>query len=223
MHTSGPDVLKALVRSTAVLVCVLTLASCTSGDSGAEASNPCGISPASEEAALVREVLGTQDFTTKAYGNTSLLVDKMERALPKVPKTGMFYTNACGYSVGGERHDAGATLLAGWLRRTSAPPSFPDDVSYEVNGARGVVRRNGDSTLLVPCDMPGDLRAQSQQAWLTADITYKSTPSRLDADQAARDRRMTLTYLMARRVTQALGCENKPLEKPPVVKPLPTP
>ncbi|MDD9382711.1 hypothetical protein M8Z33_39960 [Streptomyces sp. ZAF1911] len=28
----------------------------------------------------------------------------------------------------------------------------------------------------------------------------------------------TLTYLMARRVTDALGCENKPLEQAPAVK-----
>ncbi|MFD7914611.1 hypothetical protein ACFV30_28475 [Streptomyces sp. NPDC059752] len=42
-------------------------------------------------------------------------------------------------------------------------------------------------------------------------------------DQAGKDRRMTLTYLMTRRVTDALGCENEPLEKPPVVKPLPAP
>ncbi|MFE4262195.1 hypothetical protein [Streptomyces sp. NPDC056883] len=32
-----------------------------------------------------------------------------------------------------------------------------------------------------------------------------------------RDRQTTLTYLMARRVTDALGCENKPLEQAPAV------
>ncbi|MER5482669.1 hypothetical protein ABT024_05545 [Streptomyces sp. NPDC002812] len=38
------------------------------------------------------------------------------------------------------------------------------------------------------------------------------------ADRAARDRQTTLTYLMARRVTDAPGCENKPLEQAPAVK-----
>lgn len=32
------------------------------------------------------------------------------------------------------------------------------------------------------------------------------------------DRQTILTYLMARRVTDALGCENKPLEQAPAVK-----
>ncbi|MCY0959058.1 hypothetical protein [Streptomyces sp. H27-H5] len=201
---------------------MLMLASCTSGGSGAEAANPCGISPSSEEAALVREVLGAEDFATKTYGDTNLLVGKMERALPTIPQRESFYTNACGYSTDGEQSKAGVTFLAGWSLRTSTLPSFPKDVSYELNGARGVARNSG-SMLLVPCDMPGELNAQSQKVWLTADTTYSFSPSRPDVDQATRDQRMTLAYLMTRRVTEALGCENKPLAKPPVVRPLPTP
>ncbi|MFD3697077.1 hypothetical protein ACFWUZ_13135 [Streptomyces sp. NPDC058646] len=221
MRTSDPDVLKAVVRSTTAFVCVLVLASCTSGGSRTETANPCGISPSSEEEALVREVLGTEDFATKAYGDTGWLVDKMERALPVMrPEKHSFYTNACGYSVKDEQRDVRMTFLAGWFVRTSAVPSFPDDVSYSLNGARGTA--SGDrTTLLVQCDMPGELRAQSQNVWLTADTSFTSSPSRTVADQAAKDRRMTLTYLMARRVTEALGCENEPLAQPPVVKPLP--
>ncbi|MCJ1677231.1 hypothetical protein MTF65_07735 [Streptomyces sp. APSN-46.1] len=222
MRTSGPDMRKAFAGSALALLCVVTLASCTSDDSASKSADPCGISPSSEEESLVREVLGKEDFATKAYGSTSVLVDKMERALPKMPKRDMFYTNACGYSVGGEQGDSGVTFLAGWFLRTSELPSFPNDVSYELNGARGVAR-SGSSTLLVPCDLPGELGAQSQKVWLTADTTYRFSPSRPDVNQATRDQRMTLTYLMARRITEALGCENKPLEQAPVVKPLPSP
>ncbi|WP_407839084.1 hypothetical protein ACE1OC_26340 [Streptomyces sp. DSM 116496] len=50
----------------------------------------------------------------------------------------------------------------------------------------------------------------------TFEHTISSTATA--ADQAARDRQTTLTYLMARRVTDALGCENKPLEQAPAVK-----
>ncbi|MFB7465895.1 hypothetical protein ACFCZ1_20765 [Streptomyces sp. NPDC056224] len=222
MRTSGPDVRKAFAGSTLALLCVVALASCTADDSASKSADVCGISPSSEEESLVREVLGKEDFVTKAYGSTSVLVDKMERALPNMPKRDMFYTNACGYSVGGEQGDSGVTFLAGWFLRTSELPSFPNDVSYEVNGVRGVAR-SSSSTLLVPCDLPGELRAQSQKVWLTADTTFTFSPSRPDADQAAQERRMTFTYLMARRITDALGCENKPLEKPPVVKPAPSP
>ncbi|MFJ3519929.1 hypothetical protein [Streptomyces sp. NPDC090131] len=77
--------------------------------------------------------------------------------------------------------------------------------------------------LFVQCDLPGDLDAPSKSAWLYAKASYTVNIGRTDIDQAARDRQSALTYLMARRVTDALGCENKPLEKPPVVKPLATP
>ncbi|MFJ4774927.1 hypothetical protein [Streptomyces sp. NPDC088762] len=200
---------------------MLMLASCASGELDEKAADPCGISPSSEEEALVRELLGTEAFETKAYGTTSKLVDKFKRALPVLrPEKHIFYTNACGYSTDDEQGDARMTFVPGWFLRASEVPSFPGDVSYDLNGARGVT--SGTRTaLFVPCDMPGELGSQSQKAWLTADITF--TPSRPDADQAAQGRRMTLAYLMARRVTDALGCENEPLAKPPVVKPLPTP
>ncbi|CAM5447076.1 hypothetical protein SAVIM338S_02727 [Streptomyces avidinii] len=222
MRTFGPDVRKAFSGSALALLCAVTLASCTSNDSASKSADACGLSQSSEEESLVREVLGTEDFATRAYGSTSVLADKMRRALPNVADKERFYTNACGYSVGGEPREAGVTFLSGWFLRTAAPPSFPADVSYDVSGTRGVAR-NSDSTLYVACDMPGEFRAQSQKVWLTADTTYTFNPSRPDADQSIHDRRMALTYLMARRITEALGCENKPLEQPPVVKPLPTP
>ncbi|MFJ3965485.1 hypothetical protein [Streptomyces sp. NPDC090036] len=77
--------------------------------------------------------------------------------------------------------------------------------------------------LFVQCDLPGDLDAPSKSAWLCANGSYTVNIGRTDIDRAAEDRQTALTYLMARRVTDALGCENKPLEKPPVVKPLPAP
>ncbi|WP_371615960.1 hypothetical protein [Streptomyces sp. NBC_00454] len=219
MRTSGRDVLKVLVRSTAALVCVLALASCSSGNSEAKAANPCGISPTSEEAALVRELLGTENFETKSYRTTSRLVDEFGRALPNLsPDKHIFYTHACEYGT----DDARMTFAPGWFLRAAEVPSFPGESTYSLNGARGVTS-NSRSTLLVQCDMPGELRAQSQKVWLTSDTSYTFSPSRPDADQGARDRRMTLTYLMAQRIAEALGCENKPLEQPPVVKPLPTP
>ncbi|MEU3062030.1 hypothetical protein [Streptomyces subrutilus] len=212
---------KALARSTTALLGVLLLASCTSGGSEARSANPCGIGTASQEEALVREVLGSQDFTTKDYGSTSGFVDEAKRALPVLrPEKHTFYTNVCGYGTADERGAGGMTFLAGWLLRTSGAPSSPGDVPYALNGVRGVAS-DSRSTLLVPCDMPGDLREQSQKVWLTGDLTFGQ--SRPATDQAAKDRRMTLAYLMTRRVADALGCENKPLEKAPVVKPAPTP
>ncbi|MFD7262450.1 hypothetical protein [Streptomyces sp. NPDC059874] len=222
MHTSGPDALKILGRSTAAFVCVLMLAACTSGGSEAEAVNPCGISASSEEDALIREILATEDFETKAYKSTSELVDKVKRALPSMrPGKNSYFNAACRYGVEDQDRTVTATFSFGWSpRELPGPPS--SGVSYELNGARGVTS-GSDSTLLVQCDMPGELGAQSRNVWFSAEAYFSFMPAGPGVDQSGKDRQMTLTYLMARRVTEALGCENKPLDKPPVVKPLPSP
>ncbi|MFB6478565.1 hypothetical protein ACFCXF_08825 [Streptomyces virginiae] len=223
MHTSSRDVIKTLGRSAAALVCVAALASCTSGDSEAEA-DLCGISASSEEEALVREILGTADFETKTYKSKSVLADKVKRALPGMrPGKNSYFNAACRYRVEDEHRAVSATFSFGWSPRV--PPGPPSNgVSYELDGASGVTSES-NSTLLVQCDLPGELGAQSRNVWFSADAYFSFMPATGTGvvDQAGKDRRMTLTYLMTRRVTDALGCENKPLEKPPVVKPLPTP
>lgn len=220
MHTSGRDVARTLGRSTAALVCVLTLASCTSDDSDAEAANLCGITASSEEGTLMREVLGAKEFQTKVYTPTDKLLDMSERALPVIrPEKTRFFTNVCGYGTGDEQQDFRMTFLTGWSLRASQAP-LNNGVSYELNGAQGLAT-DSRSRLLVQCDMPGELGEQSRKVWLTGDANF--APSRPDVDQATKDRRMALTYLMTRRVTEALGCENKPLEQAPVVKSSPTP
>ncbi|MFF5488915.1 hypothetical protein ACFY7Y_38545 [Streptomyces virginiae] len=215
--------IKTLGRSAAALVCVAALASCTSGEPEAKA-DLCGIGAASEEEALVREILGTADFETKTHRSESVLADKVKQALPGMrPGKNSYFNTACSYRVEDERRAVSATFSFGWSPRV--PPGPPSDgVSYELNGASGVTS-GSSSTLLVQCDLPGELGAQSRNVWFSGDAYFSSMPATGTdpVDQAGKDRRMTLTYLMTRRVTDALGCENKPLEKPPVVKPLPTP
>ncbi|MEU9798291.1 hypothetical protein [Streptomyces sp. NPDC051000] len=222
MHISSRDVIRALGRSTAALVCVLALASCTSGDSEAEAANLCGISASSEEEGLVREILTTEDFETKAYKSTNALVDKTTWAVQHMrPGKDSYFTAACRYELDDRQRGAYAIFSFGWSpRATSDALTSPGSASYAWNGAGGVASDIG-ATLLVQCDLPGELGAQSKNVRLSADVMFSFRPSRPVADQAAKDQRMTLTYLMTRRVTEALGCENKPLAKPPVVKPLP--
>ncbi|WP_159041243.1 hypothetical protein [Streptomyces sp. WM4235] len=224
MRTSSRDVMKTLGRSTAALVCVLSLASCTSGDSEAEAANPCGISASSEEEALVRGILATEDFETKAYKSTSALVDKTKWAVQRMrPGKDSYFNAACRYEMDDRQRGAYAIFSFGWSpRATSDVPVSPSSASYAWNGAGGVASDSG-ATLLVQCDLPGELGAQSRNVRLSADAMFSFRPSRPVADQATKDQRMTLTYLMTRRVTEALGCENKPLAKAPVVKPLSTP
>ncbi|WP_438314036.1 hypothetical protein ACSHWO_21935 [Streptomyces sp. HUAS TT3] len=215
---------KTLRRSTAALLCALTLASCDSGDADEKAANLCGTPSSSEETVLLRQVLQTEGFTTKAYKPTDELVKKLERDLRSMPpERQTYYHLTCAFQADTDTRLARASFSFAWAPR-SAPqqPWFAGNVSYDVNGARGVAD-NTKARLLVQCDMPGDLAAQSQKAYLSADVSYTFMDFEPDESQAATDRKMALTALMTRRVNEALGCGNKPLEKSPVVKPLPTP
>ncbi|WP_327168125.1 hypothetical protein [Streptomyces subrutilus] len=97
-----------------------------------------------------------------------------------------------------------------------------ESVAFDVNGIPGETNDIA-SRLFVPCDLPDPLRELSDKVWLRADTSYSVNIRRPKGDQTSKDRQTAFAYLMTRRVTEALGCENKPLEKAPVVKPAPTP
>ncbi|MFD3657426.1 hypothetical protein [Streptomyces sp. NPDC058620] len=72
------------------------------------------------------------------------------------------------------------------------------------------------------CALPGGLDKLSQQNLLVAQVAntaYVGTAVKQDV----RDRQIRFLYLMARHATDALGCENEPLKKAPVVKGYETP
>lgn len=71
--------------------------------------------------------------------------------------------------------------------------------------------------LHVPCDLGGELSEPSRKAVLRADASLTVNRGK-DVDQEMKARQLSFLYLMTREVTEALGCENKPLVKDPVVK-----
>ncbi|MGW4685973.1 hypothetical protein ACWEPM_13870 [Streptomyces sp. NPDC004244] len=217
--------LKTLGRSTAALLCVLMLASCDSGDSEVNTEHPCGIAPSSEEEVLLQGILRAEGFETEIRNLTSRVAAKLEGQLREMgPERETLPRYTCSYWPGGQKGRERVTFGFGWVPRASKDAERPlaKGVLFEVNGALG--QANDTYTRLhVQCDMPGELGEKSKSAWLYANASYTVNIARTDLDQAARDRQTVLTYLMTRRVTDALGCENKPLEKSPVVKPLPTP
>lgn len=225
MRTSGPDVLKFLGRSTAALLCVLMLASCDSGEPEAKSDHPCDVAPASEEEALLQEILRADGFKPFIMSSTKRAVEHLERNLLAIgPQERTLPQYTCAYRPAPETGVERATFGFGWVPRTSGDvkPSLPKGVPYGANGAFGETN-DFITKLYVECAMPGELDEPSKSAWFYADASYTINIGKPELDQAARDRQTTLTYLMARRVTEALGCENKPLERPPVVKPLPSP
>lgn len=217
--------IKTLGRSTAALVCVLTLASCTSGDSEAKVDHLCEVVGSSQEGELLREILRTDTFVTEVQNRTGRLTEKLENQLSKAGAAEMTLpVYSCAYILGTQQSGKRSTFGFGWIPRASKDEesSRSKGVPYEANDAFGETS-DTYTRLYVQCDMPGERGEASKSAWLYANGSYVPNIGRTDIDQTARDRQTAFTYLMTRRVTEALGCENKPLGKPPVVKPLPTP
>ncbi|MBT2472239.1 hypothetical protein J7E97_31385 [Streptomyces sp. ISL-66] len=227
MRTSGRDPLKALGQSTAALVCGLMLASCTSGEPEAKNEQPpCGISPSSQEGVLLRDVIAADAFDALVYNSTSEVVATLRRALPETgPEHRIPMRTRCALWAVGQDGGGGVTFRFGWVSRASKEVQYPlpNGVPFEVEGGTFGQANDVDTTLYVGCEMPGELGEASKSAWFHAKAEHSVSSTPAAVDQAARDRQTALTYLMARRITEALGCENKPLEKPPVVKPLPSP
>lgn len=211
----------AAKRSVLALVCLVAAAGCSVEETGPRAANPCAIADPSGERDLLRQITGSGDFDTHVNSTTAHLVDSLKADL----RASSFWTSPwlmCGY-VPAQRKSGGRVQLQVRWQSVEYKEQLPkDSVPVEVNGAVGRADDIG-SLLRVRCDMPGDLRSQSDKALLTVEGSFGIRAPRTDMTQADRDRQTAFTYLMARRVTEALGCENKPLKRAPVVKQLPMP
>ncbi|MFD8978842.1 hypothetical protein [Streptomyces sp. NPDC059564] len=226
MRTSGRDVLKAFARSTTALLSMVMLASCTSGEPEAKSEQPCGISSSSEEGVLLRGILRAEEFETLIYNSTGEVATALRHALLETsPEKRLYPKPTCALWAAGQNGGDRVTFSFGWVSRASkdVEQPLPNGVPFEADGGAFGQANDTDTTLFVGCEMPGKLGGPSKSAWFNAKASHNVSPPRTNIDQTVRDRQTALTYLMGRRVTEALGCENKPLEKPPVVKQRPTP
>ncbi|WP_411105807.1 hypothetical protein [Streptomyces sp. cmx-4-9] len=224
VRTCGRNVLKAFVPSATALLAVVMLASCSSGEPEAKSGQPCGVSASSEEGVLLKEILGAQEFEALVYNSTDDVATTLRSALPGMSPAGRTSPKqTCALWAAGQNGGDRVTFSFRWVSRTSteAEQPLPDAVPFQTAGGAHGQANDTDTAMLVTCEMPGELGGPSKAAWLQAKASRPAGPPRTDVDQAARDRQTALTYLMARRVTDALGCENKPLAEPPVVKPAP--
>ncbi|WP_411105600.1 hypothetical protein [Streptomyces sp. cmx-4-9] len=202
---------------------MVMLAACGAGGSESERAPLCEVRPSSEEGASLRKVLRGEDFDTQISSSSERFAEALEGELRGMePQKETLPEYACAFRprAAVER----ATFGFGWAPRVSqgAENPLPGGAPYAVNDAFGA-SSDTHTRMYIACTLPGDLGERSKSAWLYADASYTVNIGRTDVDQAARDRQTALTYLMARRVTDALGCENKPLAEPPVVKPAATP
>ncbi|WP_407839085.1 hypothetical protein ACE1OC_26345 [Streptomyces sp. DSM 116496] len=209
----------AAKRSVLALVCLVAAAGCSTEQAGPRAADPCAIADPSAERDLIKQITGSGDFDTRVNATTAHLVDSLKGDLRSLPSTPWLM---CGYVPTQGKDASRVQLQVRWLYRESKEQNPQGTVPVEANGAVGWAGDTG-SQLRVRCDMPGDLRGQSDNALLAVEESFRIGAPRPNMTQADRDRQTSLTYLMARRVAEALGCENKPLKRAPVVKVLPSP
>lgn len=223
MRTSGPDVTKAFVRPALTLLCVVALASCTSGEPEAKSEHPCGISPSSEEGVLLKGILRAEGGEALVHNSTNDVAEAMRNALPKPDPEGT--KTECAVWAAGQNGGDRVTFSFGWVSRGSKPleQPLPDGVPFEAGGGAFGQANDTDTGLFVGCEMPAELAGPSKSVWFHAQTSHNFNPPWTDIDRTVRDAQTAFTSLVARRVTEALGCKNEPLARPPVVTPLPTP
>ncbi|MFB7028026.1 MULTISPECIES: hypothetical protein [unclassified Streptomyces] len=204
---------------TVAAVVALTATACSSGDSGSQIEGLCG--PAADSAAgkSLREVLGTDDFTAEAITSDGRFAERFKRDL-KEWSGGPNSTSpsfVCKFVPdGSENH-----VVLGFAWSPADQPGkerAEGGKVYDVSGATGSAGQLA-AELFAPCELGGELSGPSRKAVLRADAALTVDRGR-NVDRQREASELSFLYLMTREATELLGCENEPLEKDPVVKPL---
>ncbi|MFC9246843.1 hypothetical protein ACFT7S_23455 [Streptomyces sp. NPDC057136] len=206
----------------------LTAVACTSEDPEPPVSHACEYGPSTREGKLIRQLLDTDKYRTRVEKSTADLAEGLKEELQAREEPGRteYQTPMCSFSLEYPRGSGSDTLSVDfhWTSRENPKISGrPADshAYYDINGLYG----ESDETLSrlrMQCALPGKLDKLSQQDLLVAEVAntaYVGTAVR----QEVRDRQIRFLYLMARHATDAIGCENEPLKKDPVVKGYETP
>lgn len=217
-----------LKRSAVVAALTLAATSCSSESSEPPISHPCEAGPGTREGELVRQLLDTDSYRTRVEKSSAGLAEGLKEELRAREEPGRteYRTSLCSFSLERPRGTGSDTLSVDfhWTSRESPKGSGrPADTHtyYNVNGLYGESDETL-STLRVRCELPGDLDKLARQNLLVADVAntaYVGTAVKQDV----RDRQIRFLYLMTRHATDALGCENEPLKKNPVIKGYETP
>ncbi|MEV5974322.1 hypothetical protein [Streptomyces sp. NPDC051921] len=180
----------------------------------------CAIPAGSAEDKLLRQVIRADSYETQNGNRTPRFVEKMQTNLRGLPAGQVTRSvRQCSYFPDGRRGDGQATIEYSWAQPADAKKGAAKGArSYELNGATGT---SDDVTtdLYVQCRLPGELADSSATVLLHADASFTVNLGAVK-DHGTQDQQMDFVYRMARKATEALGCENEPLAKDPVAKPL---
>ncbi|MER7520860.1 hypothetical protein [Streptomyces sp. NPDC126499] len=198
--------------------------SCTTTEPPSQAKDRlCEISEGSAEEALLHRTLAARSYDTEWLHRDRDFSERMQDMLrhsstPSTPRV-----ESCGFAPRDQQSNARDVVIHfSWTPRVdpSKHPRLKERTYYELGNSFGE-SSDAFTELRTPCTIPGDLRTKSEERFLHAKATYSAD---LDAapDTTMRNEQVSFLYLMARRATNALGCEGNPLKADPVAKPIAT-
>ncbi|MGW4231419.1 hypothetical protein ACWEF9_19345 [Streptomyces sp. NPDC004980] len=223
--TSGARSIRA--ASSAVVLLAFAASGCAAEEGKGQAKDElCRLDTGTSESATLRQLLGEDDIRTDISNDADDLTESMQDWLkPGGPERTVLPLRMCSYRPETPAVPRMVSIEFGWQLRDVAgnkAGDLPGKVHhYTVNDAT-VQANDIVSRLTVPCRMPGGLEKASQKVLLqgkAANTLLVGT----DVQQKTIDQQITFLYLMTRRATEALDCQNDPLTKKPAVKPSPTP
>ncbi|WP_069173460.1 hypothetical protein [Streptomyces griseus] len=164
-------------------------------------------------------MLKADELKSTIFAETSDLVEGMRERLqedkPTLPQA------TCSFAPRNTVSSKRLRIEFSWVPRNpeaSHRNELPGPLShYDVNGAAGEAN-DISSHLRVECVLPGADKETSKQILLQGEASNTLLVG-TEVRQKTIDQQITFLYLMTRRATEALGCENDPLAKKPVVKP----
>ncbi|MEV5443064.1 hypothetical protein AB0N23_11070 [Streptomyces sp. NPDC052644] len=181
----------------------------------------CDLPVKSEERRMVQEELGSDDFHTTIFATPGNFASRMEGLL-RNRESGKDSppTDVCLFRWDTGGTDTSVRMSFQWGEPVEKKAAGRSPLEARTYGVNGLPAEAGaiEAKLSFPCVMGGKNRVQSQRVQLIAWAAFLDkarTGSRSDRGTG----RSALTYLMAQRAADALGCENEPLRGEPAVKP----
>ncbi|MFE9887637.1 hypothetical protein [Streptomyces scopuliridis] len=173
---------------------------------------------------MLQQVIRTDQYGITIYNTNPDLSERLADELQQwEPGRTEFTTQACAFSPKNTERDGSLSVELSWTARDGSSKSkLPGKVGYyNINGALGEAN-DVITKLRVQCDLAGKLRKPSSQVSLVADASNTLNIG-TKVDPKTIDQQITILYLMTRKATEVLDCENNPLKKDPVVKSYTTP
>lgn len=199
---------------------VMLTASCeTEPASAPSAAHPCLIAKGASEEKLLQRTLRSEQFQEQWFSTTEKLVQRLEKDIRQMkPGTSTVGRHLRHYIPEPPPGSDRLTIELSWTSPDASGRGIPSEhyAHYNINGvpveATDIIVKSR-----VACRLPGDLEGPTEYALLRAVLASTLNIGRRGAE--AQKQQGAFLYVMARRATDALGCQNKPLHGVPEVKP----